>query len=256
MRATHVVNIAQGEAFRAVKAINPKFDVGSAFSMANCEPNTSREADKAAAERAHALSNIWFIEPALKGAYPKAFLGENPYDVMGGQPGDMDRCRAPLDFLGINYYRRQIVAANPNAINGTGVNSWDAHDGPLTDFAWEVWPDSFHDIVLRISKDYKLPIEIMENGCSYLDSPDERGRIPDQRRIDFIRSYLSALGRAISDGANVCSYHHWSLLDNFEWGAGYTQRFGLVYVDFRSLKRTIKDSGQWYAEVANTGKLT
>ncbi len=256
MRATHVVNIAQGQAFKAIKAINPKLQVGTAYSMANCEPATSSDADKQAAERAHALGNTWFIEPALKGAYPKAFLGENPYDMMGVKSGDMELCKAPLDFIGINYYRRQIVAANPQSGDGTGVNNWDGHDGPLTDFAWEVWPESFGDLVLRISNDYKVPIEITENGCSYLDSPDEHGRVPDQRRIDFTRGYLSALGRAMSQGANVRAYHHWSLLDNFEWAEGYAQRFGLVYVDFRSQKRTVKDSGKWYAELAKTGKLS
>lgn len=256
MRATHVVNIAQGQAFHALKAINPKFQVGTAFSMANCEPATSSAEDKAAAERAHALGNVWFIEPALKGAYPKAFLGENPYDMMGVKSGDMELCKAPLDFLGINYYRRQIVAAAPSGGDGSGVRNWDAHEGPLTDFAWEVWPDSFHDLVLRISNDYKLPIEITENGCSYVDAPDEHGRVPDQRRIEFMRGYLGALGRAISHGAKVRAYHHWSLLDNFEWAEGYTQRFGMVYVDFRSQKRTIKDSGKWYADLAKTGKLS
>jgi len=255
MRGTHVVNIAQGQAFKAIKAINPKLQVGTAFSMANCEPATSSADDKAAAERAHALGNVWFVEPALKGAYPKAFLGENPYDVMGVKSGDMELCKAPLDFLGINYYRRQLVAANPQAGDGSGVRNWDGHDGPLTDFAWEVWPDGFHDIVLRISKDYKLPIEITENGCSYLDSPDEHGRVADQRRIDFTRGYLSALGRAMLHGANVRAYHHWSLLDNFEWAEGYAQRFGMVYVDFHSQKRTIKDSGKWFAELAKSGKL-
>ena len=256
MRATHVVNIAQGQAFKAIKAINPKLQVGTAFSMANCEPATSSAEDKAAVERAHALGNIWFVEPALKGAYPKAFLSENPYDMMAVKSGDMELCKAPLDFLGINYYRRQIVAAAPAGGDGSGVRNWDGHDGPLTDFAWEIWPDGFHDLVLRISNDYKLPIEITENGCSYLDSPDEHSRVPDQRRIDFTRAYLSALGRAMAHGANVRAYHHWSLLDNFEWAEGYAQRFGMVYVDFRSQKRTVKDSGKWYAELAKSGKLT
>src|SRR5262249_19634046 len=184
------------------------------------------------------------------------FVKEVPFDMMGVKSGDMELCKAQLDFIGINYYRRQMVSADPKAGDGTGVHNFDAHQGPLTDFAWEVWPDSFHDLVLRISNDYKVPIEITENGCSYLDSPDEHGRVPDQRRIDFTRGYLSALGRAMSHGANVRAYHHWSLLDNFEWAEGYAQRFGLVYVDFRSQKRTIKDSGMWYAELAKAGKLS
>ena len=259
MRATHVVNIAQGQAFRAIKSINPKLQVGTAFSMANCEPASSSDADRQAADRAHALGNVWFVHPALRGEYPKAFPGDNPLDLMGVKSGDMELCRAPLDFLGINYYRRQLVSAVPPGAgeSATGVHNFDAHEGPLTDFAWEVWPDSFHDLLLRISREYKgVFLEITENGCSYLEMPDEHGRVRDDRRIQFLRGYLGALGAAMLHSVPVRAYHHWSLLDNFEWAEGYAQRFGLTYVDFRSQKRTIRDSGRWYAQLASTGKLT
>ena len=259
MRATHVVNIAQGQAFRALKAVNPKFEVGSAFSVSNCEPSTSSPEDKAAADRAHALGNIWFIEPALKGNYPKAFPQENPYEMMGVKPGDMDLCKANFDFIGLNYYRRTMVSAIPvgQGDASTGVKNFDAFEGPITDFAWEVWPDSFYELVMCITREYDKPlIEITENGCSYLDSPDVHGKVPDQRRIDFTRGYLSALGRAMKDGAKVRGYHHWSLIDNFEWAEGYAQRFGLVWVDFRDQRRIIKDSGYWYGKLASSGNLT
>jgi len=258
MRATHVVNIAQGQAFRALKASNPKFEVGSAFSVSHCEPASSSPEDKAAADRAHALANIWFIEPALKGNYPNGFPGGNPYELMGVKPGDMELCKANFDFLGLNYYRRTMISAIPPGQGeaATGVRSFDAFEGPITDFAWEVWPDSFYELVMGITREYNGPlIEITENGCSYLDSPDAHGKIPDQRRIDFTRGYLSALGRAMKDGANVRGYHHWSLIDNFEWAEGFAQRFGLVWVDFRDQRRIIKDSGYWYAKLAATGSL-
>ena len=101
---------------------------------------------------------------------------------------------------------------------------------------------------MRISKEYDNPvIEITENGCSYGDTPMTDGSVPDRRRTDFYRGYISAVGRAIKDGANVRGYHAWSILDNFEWAEGYSQRFGLVYVDFRTQKRYIKDSGKWYS---------
>src|SRR6266567_3110409 len=153
MRATHVVNIAQGQVFRAIKAINSKLQVGTAFSMAHCQPATSSEADRQAADRAHALGNIWFVHPALRGEYPKAFPGENPLKLMGVKSGDMELCRAPLDFLGINYYRRQLVSAIPpgSGEDATGLHNSDAHQGPLTDFAWEVWPDAFYELLMRIS---------------------------------------------------------------------------------------------------------
>ena len=259
MRATHVVNIAQGQAFRAIKAVNPKFVAGTAYSVSNFEPATPSPEDKAAVERAHALANIWFADPPLKGSYPKAFVGENPYDVMGVKPGDMELCKAPLDFIGLNYYRRQLIAAIPVGPGEAlaGVRYSDAFEGPLTDFAWEVWPDSFYELLIRFHREYDKPVlEVTENGCSYGDSPDVHGRIPDQRRIEFTRGYLSAMGRAIKDGADIRGYHHWSLLDNFEWAEGYTERFGIVYVDFRDQRRIIKDSGHWYAKLAASGSLT
>ena len=258
MRATHVVNLAQGHAFRAMKAVNSKLQIGTAFSMAHCQPATASEEDRKAADRSHALGNIWFLHPALRGEYPKAFVGENPYDMMAVKPGDMELVRAPLDFLGINYYRRQLVSAIPpgEGESATGVHNHDAHEGPLTDFGWEVWPTGLYELLMRISREYKgTPIEITENGCSYLDSPDEQGRVSDERRIQFLRGYLDELGRAMLFGANVRAYHHWSLLDNFEWAEGYAQRFGLVYVAFRTQKRTMKDSGKWYAKLADTGEL-
>jgi beta-glucosidase len=259
MRASHVVNIAQGQAFKAMKAINPKFQVGSAFSVANCEPATSSAEDKAAADRAHAIGNIWFVNPALQGEYPKAFPAGNPYDLMGVKPGDMELCKAPLDYLGINYYRRQLISAiTPGSgEDSRGVHSFDATEGPLTDFAWEVWPDSFYELLMRFTREYDKPrLEITENGCSYVDAPDVHGRVPDQRRIDFMRGYISALGRSIKDGAKVTAYHHWSLLDNFEWAEGYSQRFGLTYIDFRDQRRIIKDSGYWYGKLAGSGNLS
>jgi beta-glucosidase len=103
---------------------------------------------------------------------------------------------------------------------------------------------------MRITREYNKPVmEVTENGCSYLDGPDER-------RITFLRGYLAAMARAMKDGADIRGYHCWSLLDNFEWAEGYTQRFGLTYVDFRTQKRTVKDSGKWYANLASTGRLT
>jgi len=131
-------------------------------------------------------------------------------------------------------------------------------EGPLTDAGLEVYPQGIHDLVMQISKEYNFPtIEITESGCSYLDAPyaAEGGRVPDTRRTAFFRSYLSELSRAISDGAKVRSYHAWTLLDNFEWADGFSQRYGLTYVDFRDQKRTIKDSGLWYGRVAAANRL-
>jgi beta-glucosidase len=111
---------------------------------------------------------------------------------------------------------------------------------------------------MQISKEYGRPvIEITECGCCYMDTPYEKegGRVPDERRTEFFKGILAELARAIKDGAKVRAFHAWSLMDNFEWTDGYSQRYGLTYVDFRDQKRTVKDSGLWYGRVAGTGRL-
>jgi beta-glucosidase len=261
--STHTVNLAQGMSFRAIKAVQPKAKVGSAFSMSSMHPASDSEADKQAAERAHLWNNVWFLDPALKGKYPDAFTGLTP-EMLGVQPGDMEKVRAPLDFIGINNYFRMTVTATKgmsallNPINKV-MPAKLVIGGNLpqkTDMGWEIYPHGLYEIVMRITKDYKRPIiEITENGCSYKDGPDQRGVVNDQRRIDYYRSYLTELANAIRDGADVRGYHAWSLLDNFEWAEGYSQRFGLVYVDYPTQKRTIKDSARWYAKVARENAL-
>jgi beta-glucosidase len=254
LRATHTVNLAQGEAFRAMRAVRPDFAIGTALSMSPCEPAGGSEADREAAERWHRLLNLWYLEPALRGRYPDAFPDGPPLERMGVREGDFERVRAPLDFLGINLYTRTLVRASPQDALGVGAQAAGpvgGDEGPRTDFGWEVWPRALHDMVLRITRDYdRPPIEITENGCSYADGPGSDGRIRDERRIEFHRRYLEELARAIAAGADVRGYHAWSLLDNFEWAEGFAQRFGLAWVDFATGERRLKESGRWYARVA------
>ena len=140
----------------------------------------------------------------------------------------------------------------PGKVKGaaTGVHNFDAHEGPLTDFAWEVWPDGFHDLVFRISREYKTtPLEITENGCSADDVVTADGRIEDTDRVMYLRNHLTHLHRAASEGYPIKGYFLWSLLDNYEWADGYSKRFGLHYVDFKTQSRIPKLSAEWYREV-------
>ncbi|HEY6413888.1 MAG TPA: family 1 glycosylhydrolase [Edaphobacter sp.] len=278
LRAAHTVNLAQGEAFRAIKAASSKATVGSAYGMAPAYPKTNSEADRTATARYHAMNNLYFLNPAIYGEYPKAFVGDTPYEAMGFQPGDEKIMKVPLDWIGFHYYTRRIVSQASGPQSGTsdhfgteieGQGGTAARDplsqihvempteGPLTEAGLEIWPQGIYDLVTQISREYNHPIiEISENGCCYLDTPNETNRVPDTRRIAFHRQVLAELARAIADGAKVRAYHAWSLIDNFEWADGYTQRYGLTYVDFRTQKRTIKDSGLWYGRVAATNRLT
>ena len=262
LRASHTVNLAQGAGFRALKATRPSARVGTAFSMSACEPATDSEPDRLAAARCHAITNLWFLEPALKGRYPEA-LAFLPETAMGIKAGDLDKMRAPLDFVGINLYYRTIASA-PGAMERLShaqqwlfpVKMGVGQQGPRTDIGWEIWPQALYDVVTRISRDFNRPqIEITESGCAYNDGPDASGVIRDARRIAYHRQYLQALARAIADGADVRGYHAWALLDNFEWAEGFGQRFGLAYVDFKTQRRVIKESGRWYAKVAAENRV-
>ena len=278
LKAAHTINLAQGLAFRAMKAASAKATIGSAYGMAPAYPKTTSEADRAAAARYHAMNNVYFLEPAMHGRYAKAFAVETPYQAMGFRAGDEKIMQAPLDWIGFHYYTRRVVwdaggGGRSGASFGTEIEQdttggrdpytrFHAEmptEGPLTDAGLEVWPRGIYDLVMQITREYNRPIiEITESGCSYLDAPykKENGRVPDGRRTDFFRAELAELARAIADGARVRAFHAWSLLDNFEWADGYSQRYGLTYVDFRDQKRTVKDSGLWYGRVAKSNRLS
>jgi beta-glucosidase len=281
LKAAHTVNLAQGQAFRAIKAASSHATVGSAYGMAPAYPKTNSEADRAAVARYNAMNNEYFLTTAMRGEYPKAFVGEIPYDKMGFKAGDDKIMRVPLDWLGFHYYTRRVVsdASAASRASGGGSGSFGTEteldassardpytqfhvamptEGPLTDAGLEVWPRGIYDLVMQITREYNKPIiEITECGCSYLDTPYDRdgGRVTDARRTSFFRQHLAELARAIADGANVRAFHAWSALDNFEWTDGYSQRYGLTYVDFRDEKRTVKDSGLWYGRVALSNQL-
>ena len=230
--------------------------IGTAFSMSPCEPAGDDERDAAAAERWHGFVNGWYLEPALYGRYPESFVAGTPHQRMCVRDGDLERVKAPLDFIGINLYMRTIVAYDERAgfgMEASAVGPMGGNNGPKTDFGWEVWPQALHDMVVRVTRDHGRPvIEITENGGSYADGPDADGVIHDTRRIDFYRGYLEALARAMEAGADVRGYHAWTLMDNFEWAEGFHQRFGLAWVDFDdpARPRTLKQSGEWYGRVA------
>ena len=278
LKAAHTLGLAQGQAHRAIKAASPHATVGSAYEMAPAYPRTGSDADRAATDRYHAMNNVFFLEAAMKGRYPNAFIGEPPYQIMGFRPGDEKILYAPLDWVGFHFYTRRIVsdASHAHCIGGgfsgteiesdsgcardpyTGLRATMPTQGPLTESGLEIWPRGIYDLVTQISKEYNHPIiEITESGCGYLDAPLESntGGVPDTRRIHWYRQVLAELARAIADGARVRAYHAWSLLDNFEWADGFTERYGLIYTDFRSQNRTIKDSGYWYSRVAASNRL-
>ena len=250
LKAQHVVNIAQGKAYRAIKAARSGLKVGGAFDVGPMQAATSDPADAAAAERYHKFLNLWYIEPVLTGAYPEGVLpADSQAALQGFLPGDEKLMRADLDFIGLNYYSQWHVRHDDSVtIPGLAASGdWASGDDEKTDFGWDIFPEGLYQILTQMQKvTGQIPLEITENGCAYNLAPGPDGVVHDQKRIDYYRAHFLQMARAIHDGVPLRAYHAWSLMDNFEWTSGYTERFGLVHVDFDTLKRTPKDSFAWY----------
>lgn len=256
MKTTHIVNLAHAAALKAMRATGKPEAIGTAYSMSAIYPATESAEDAAAAERQHGFTNDWFLKPLLKGEYPRAYVEQDRImERMDIRDGDMAALRGDLDFIGINLYSRQIIANAPSDRNlGTvGVPG----PGPRTAFGWEVWPAALYRMIMRVTKDYgRRPIYVTENGCSYPERPGADGRVHDEQRIEFLRGYIGQAARALDEGADLRGYYLWTLIDNFEWATGYSQRFGIVDVDHAGdLKRTIKDSGYWYRDLIAKGEI-
>jgi beta-glucosidase len=227
--------------------------LGTAFSMSASYPYSDSAEDKAAADRHHGFNNDWFLRPLLKGEYPVAYVDQEAALAASDiRPGDMEAVQADIDFIGINLYTRTIVANNPDE-KYLGIRQVPG-PGRRTHFGWEVWPAALYTAIMRTHRDYGKPIYITENGCSVDDKVDG-GAVHDEDRIDFYNGYIGQVGRAIDEGADVRGYYAWTLIDNFEWTFGMSQRFGLIHVDFDTLKRTIKDSGYWYRDLIAKGEI-
>ena len=256
MKATHTVNIAQGLAIRALReSRNKPTAVGTAFSMSPVHPSTSSPEDRAAAQRWHQFYNMWFLDPVMRGEYPQAYVQGSFADHVDIRPGDLDKIKAPLDFIGINLYTRAVVAHDPHDHN-IGVAQVRPGGEEVTEFGWEVYPPALSEMILHVAKDYPdLPIYVTENGCSYGDAPGPDGKVNDQRRVSFLRRFIGEVGRAMQAGANVRGYFLWTFTDNFEWAEGFRQRFGIVYCDFETQQRVVKESGHWYSRLARSGAL-
>ncbi len=238
----HHLNLAHGLAVQALRAGGAR-QVGAATNHHPIWAASQEEADRGAAELFDALWNRIFADPMLLGRYPELLAEAFPV-----RDGDLETISAPLDFYGFNYYNPMLVGAAPE---GAAIPFELREIGgyPTTDFGWPVIPDGLREVIGQLVDRYPgiPPLHVTENGCSYAVGPDADGAVDDQARIDYYDAHLRAVADAIADGADVRGYYAWSLLDNFEWAEGYTQRFGLVHVDYETLVRTPKRSFEWYA---------
>lgn len=239
-RSMHHVLLAHGRALEAMRA-SGRNNLGIVLNFEHSNPASEKPADVAAAALQDAIYNRWFIQAITQKSYPQEVLEGFAGHMPEGFEDDLQVIGQPIDWLGVNYYTRSNIAADPDA----AWPSLKSVSGPLptTDMGWEIYPDGLHAILTRLARDYtkETPILITENGMAW-DDHLENGRVDDRERIDYFESHLGAVRRAIGDGAPVQGYFGWSLLDNYEWALGYGKRFGMVHVDYESQKRTPKAS--------------
>lgn len=248
--ASHHLLLSHGLAVQRIRATGAaETRVGIALNLFPIFAGDGRPETVRAVERANRFHNGWFLDPVYRGHYtPGLFedLGAAPPPI---EDGDLDIISAPTDFLGVNYYNRWIVQAARQGETSGGYEYLSAPAGAtITQMGWEVFPHGLTLVLEEVARTcHPAAILITENGAAFDDAWNGDGRISDPRRVSFLRDHLDAVHTAMTHGAPVAGYFVWSLFDNFEWDRGYSQRFGVVYVDYPSQRRIVKDSGRWYA---------
>ncbi|HET8741627.1 MAG TPA: GH1 family beta-glucosidase [Gaiella sp.] len=249
LAAAHHVLLSHGRAVEVIRRERPLAQVGITIDVIPIHPLTGSPADVAAAREEDGFRNRWILDPVLRGSYPEDMERRFERILPPVLDGDLDSIAAPLDFLGVNYYRRHVVRAGPNGLGPVVV---EVPDGEHTSVGWEVYPEGLHELLLRLRDDYDLPpLYVTENGAAFGDVR-RNGTVDDPDRTSYLERHLDAVGRAVEDGVRVDGYFVWSLLDNFEWARGYGPRFGLVYVDYGTLERVPKQSYHWYRDFIAT----
>ncbi|MEU6171527.1 GH1 family beta-glucosidase [Streptantibioticus parmotrematis] len=248
VRASYHLHLGHARAVAALRAEVPGARIGIVNNLSPCEPATDREADRAAAVRADGHTNRWWLDPLHGRGYPQDMV--DLYGVeLPIQAGDLEAIAAPLDWLGLNYYFRHVVADDPTGPPPRARQVY-LPGVPRTGMDWEVRPDGLERMLLRMTREYGARrILITENGSAYPDTVGPEGQVADPERAAYLDAHVAACARAVRKGVPLDGYFAWSLLDNFEWAYGYDKRFGLVHVDYATQARTVKGSGRRYAEI-------
>jgi beta-glucosidase len=244
VRVAHHLLLAHRAAAQAVRAAAPGASVGIALNLSPVYPATDSLEDEAAARIADGALNRWFLDPLHGRGYPQdvvALYGADAPPPLGGYDG-------ALDFVGINYYTRQVVQASADSALGYEVLEPAA---AVTEMGWEVFPEGLREILQRVQRDYRpRSIYVTESGAAFPDDPGGE----DPARVAYLRDHFAAAADALDDGLPLDGYFVWSLLDNFEWHLGFAKRFGLVYVDYETQQRTLKASGRFFRSVATVAR--
>ncbi len=253
--ASHHLLRAHGAAVKAYRALG-RHEIGIVVNVEPKYPASDSAEDRAATARADAYMNRQYLDPLFRGEYP-AELREIFGEAWPEWPAeDLALIRQPIDFLGINYYTRNVTRHDPAAwlLRASSVRQ----DATYTETGWEVYAQGLADTLAWVRDRYgNPPVYITENGAAFYDPPKLNGdTLEDPLRVDYLRQHLRAVRSAIRSGSDVRGYMTWSLLDNLEWSLGFSKRFGIVHVDFTTQKRTPKASARFYSEViASRGRV-
>ena len=248
--AAHHLNLAHGLALVEFRKAALGLRVGISNIVTDIVPASNSKEDAGAVARLDAYNNRIFLDPVLLGDYSpivRSVFAEFGFAELILE-GDLELISGAIDFVGINHYQRVITWAE----DGAGFLNLREHpaEPAVTSFGWSVIPESLHDVLIRVARDFtSLPIYVTESGASFDDYVDPNGEVIDSERVSYFSNYLAAAGTAIQDGVNLKGYFAWSFLDNFEWAEGYSKRFGLVYVDYRTQERIPKRSAYWYRQL-------
>lgn len=245
--AAHHLLLSHGRAVPVIRANSQDAYVGITLNLTPQVPASPSIPDRRLATWIDGYINRYFLDPLVGRGYPAdiaAVYGKS-MDVV--EPGDLDEIAVPIDFLGVNYYTRNITRDDSVEANlPVTIQPGDE----ITEMDWEVYPQGLYNILGRLHFDYGFPaIYITENGAAFVDNISPDGQVDDQQRLSYIKRHLEMIHKAIQIGGPVKGYFAWSLLDNFEWGFGYSKRFGIVYVDYQTQQRTLKSSAKWYRQV-------
>ncbi len=253
----HHVLLSHGLAVPRLRAnLSPQAQVGIALDFYPVYAADDRPETLLAVKQADTFRNRWFLDPLFRGSYP-----DNLFTDLGVTPppiheDDFSIISTPIDFLGVNYYSRMLVRGSEDSLtiaeHTVPFNNFDTikriPGASYTEMGWEIFPDGLANILTRIHREYApKALVVTESGAAFDDHVDGTGTVHDQRRIDYLRAHIQTVAQVIRQGVPIKGYVVWSFLDNFEWSEGYRKRFGLVYIDYPTLRRIVKDSGRWYA---------
>ena len=259
LAAMHHLLLGHGLAVQALRVnARPSHELSIVLNFSHLLAASDSPADLDAVRRVDGLHHRVFLEPVLGAGYPADVRADTAHisDWSFVLDGDEKVIGSPIDWLGINYYTSTRIGASADPSAPTpgvfpGLRGVDLlpPQGPLTSIGWEQYPDGLRELLLRISRAAPAtPLVVTENGSAWHDVVEADGSVADAERVAYLVAHLRAVEQAVAAGADVRGYTAWSLLDNFEWAAGYAERFGLVYVDFATQERRIKESGRVYAE--------